>query len=557
MPLDTSTYSLALLRVDGRRWNELRRLHAQIRTQDAADGSSYLEMGHTKVMCVVTGPSEQQQRRGGQQAGRDMAAINVNVVVAGFSSVDRKKRGRNDKRIQEIETTIANALSSNLHTHLFPNSSISISLHVLSQDGSLLAALINATTLALIDAGIPMSDYIAACTAGSTSTYAAGDDNADPLLDLNNQEEQELPFLTVATHGDTDRVAVLVCESRVQVSRLEVAAGVDSNQVDLVVESKGLGESGGGVAVAGDGDERDSVAASVDVLGVKVGERLYSLLASFTRSEEKDTGVGLGSKTLLGELLQALDSRDRNNGGDRLSSGALGVVLLRLGVLGVILLALGALGIARSVDRVRLSGLGEELDHVLLGHLTIVDNMILALTGDKDKSRELLDAELLDSTRFLITDLAHRDYIEEVNGNASNERTGSSLLSKQNSLGLVTCKERVKILITHTSNVVVDLAHNSLLDSTGSSLALVILYDGLTRLLARADNLESGKALDTHGTAKLLVGVIVTVNGSNLSETIEVLSSFLVSRLQVLTVTTPRSVELDNLEDLDFAMILS
>ncbi|KAM0438547.1 hypothetical protein ACHAPT_001297 [Fusarium lateritium] len=247
MPLDTSTYSLALLRVDGRRWNELRRLNAQIRTQDAADGSSYLEMGHTKVMCVVTGPSEQQQQqRRGQTSQRDVAAINVNVVIAGFSSVDRKKRGRNDKRTQEIEVTIANALAANLHTHLFPHSTITISLHVLSQDGSLLAALLNATTLALIDAGIPMTDYIAACTAGSTSTYAAGDDSADPLLDLNNQEEQELPFLTVATLGGSDRVAVLVCESRVQVSRLEgmLVVGVDGCKqvkqfLDQVVKDKG------------------------------------------------------------------------------------------------------------------------------------------------------------------------------------------------------------------------------------------------------------------------------------------------------------------------------
>lgn len=104
MPLDTSTYGLALLRVDGRRWNELRRMHAQIRTQDAADGSSYLEMGHTKVMCVVTGPSEQQQQQqqrraatAGQASQRDGASINVSVAVAGFSTVDRKKRGRNDK----------------------------------------------------------------------------------------------------------------------------------------------------------------------------------------------------------------------------------------------------------------------------------------------------------------------------------------------------------------------------------------------------------------------------------------------------------------------------
>lgn len=150
------------------------------------------------------------------------------------------------RRVQEMEITIARALASNLHTHLFPHSSISISLHVLSQDGSLLAALLNATTLALVDAGIPMTDYIAACTAGSTSSFAAGDDSADPLLDLNNQEEQELPFLTVATLGDSDRVAVLTCESRIQVSRLEgmLVVGIDGCKqvhkfLDGVVKSKG------------------------------------------------------------------------------------------------------------------------------------------------------------------------------------------------------------------------------------------------------------------------------------------------------------------------------
>ena len=105
MPLDTSAYSLALLRVDGRRWNELRRVHAQIRTQAAADGSSYLEMGHTKVMCVVTGPSESgpgrrggigQVSAGGGGQSKD-AEVVVSIVVAGFSSVDRKRRARGDK----------------------------------------------------------------------------------------------------------------------------------------------------------------------------------------------------------------------------------------------------------------------------------------------------------------------------------------------------------------------------------------------------------------------------------------------------------------------------
>jgi exosome complex component RRP41 len=97
MPLDTSTYHLSLLRLDGRRWNELRRLHAQISTQASADGSSYLEMGNTKVICTVAGPAEVRGAQRREGAERDNAVVTVEVGVAGFSGVDRKKRGRGDK----------------------------------------------------------------------------------------------------------------------------------------------------------------------------------------------------------------------------------------------------------------------------------------------------------------------------------------------------------------------------------------------------------------------------------------------------------------------------
>jgi exosome complex component RRP41 len=146
-----------------------------------------------------------------------------------------------------MQATIANAFSETLFTHLYPHSTITLSLHVLSQDGSLLAALLNASTLALIDAGIPMRDYICACTAGSTSSYSSNDERADPLLDLNSLEEQELPFLTVGTVGDTDNVSVLVMETRVQIGRLEgmLAVGVDGCKqvreiLDQVVRKRGV-----------------------------------------------------------------------------------------------------------------------------------------------------------------------------------------------------------------------------------------------------------------------------------------------------------------------------
>ncbi len=59
-------------------------------------------------------------------------------------------------------------------------------------------------------------------------------------------EEQELPFLTVATLGGTDSVCVLVMETRVQVGRLEgmLAVGVDGCKqvrevLDGVVRERG------------------------------------------------------------------------------------------------------------------------------------------------------------------------------------------------------------------------------------------------------------------------------------------------------------------------------
>ena len=135
-----------------------------------------------------------------------------------------------------MQSTISSAFASTLFIHLYPHSTITLTLHVLSQDGSLLAACLNASTLALIDAGVPMTDYVIACTSGSLAPSVSSHDSsgrhngdADPLLDLNGQEEQELPFLTVGTVGAGENVVVCVMESRVQVGRLEsmLAVGVD------------------------------------------------------------------------------------------------------------------------------------------------------------------------------------------------------------------------------------------------------------------------------------------------------------------------------------------
>ncbi|KAI5799992.1 ribosomal protein S5 domain 2-type protein [Geopyxis carbonaria] len=214
------------LRVDGRRWNELRRFHAQLSTQPAAaDGSSYVEQGNTKVVCTVTGPAEPSMR---SKQLHDKATVSVEVTFAAFSGTDRKHRGRNDKRVQEMRTTLQRTFAQALLTHLHPRSEITISLHILSQDGSVLATCVNASTLALIDAGVPMTDYVVAVTVAASTTSTANaapglsyEEAADPLLDVNGIEELDLPSLTVATLGASENITLLQLESKVHLGMLE------------------------------------------------------------------------------------------------------------------------------------------------------------------------------------------------------------------------------------------------------------------------------------------------------------------------------------------------
>jgi exosome complex component RRP41 len=99
-------------------------------------------------------------------------------------------------------------------TQVFPRSQIDIFLQILQHDGGIVETCINAATLALVDAGIPMVDYVCACTAGCLGK--------DPVLDLNHAEESsESPKLTVAILPKTGRVNLLQMESRIHIDMFE------------------------------------------------------------------------------------------------------------------------------------------------------------------------------------------------------------------------------------------------------------------------------------------------------------------------------------------------
>lgn len=204
-------YSPEGLRIDGRRWNELRRFECRINTHpNSSDGSSYIEQGNTKIVCLVQGPMEPAMKSQSNSTG---ATIDINVNVANFSTFDRKKRNKNEKRIVELKTTLERTFEQSVMGNLYPRTIIRIDLHVLAQDGGLLAGLTNAITLALIDAGIAMYDYVSAI---NTGLY-----DQTPLLDLNSLEENDISTLTIGVIGKSEKLALLMLEDKMPVDRLE------------------------------------------------------------------------------------------------------------------------------------------------------------------------------------------------------------------------------------------------------------------------------------------------------------------------------------------------
>ncbi|KAI0648866.1 ribosomal protein S5 domain 2-type protein [Trametes meyenii] len=195
-------------RSDGRKQYELRDITINLSQQGTADGSALITHGLTQVMVSVFGPREAKMR---SQTLHDRAVLNVEMNVAPFSTGERRKRSRADRRILELAAAIESTFEPVVQTALYPRSQIDIYVQVLQQDGSLLPACINATTLALLSAGVPLLDFVCAVSGG---VHAAA-----PLLDLTTLEEADLPHVTVAVMPRTRAVTLVTMETRLHVDR--------------------------------------------------------------------------------------------------------------------------------------------------------------------------------------------------------------------------------------------------------------------------------------------------------------------------------------------------
>ncbi|QPG73670.1 hypothetical protein FOA43_000983 [Brettanomyces nanus] len=215
-------YSPEGIRIDGRRWNELRQFHCQTNTHpNASDGSSYVRQGNSEVICLVKGPMDTTYGSSSTKQLPDSPVLSISINHPAFATMERKKRPRNDKRLTELSIILKRCFLKTIVLHNFARSLIEVTVTVLSFDGGLLATCCNAITLALIDAGISLYDYVSAVTVGLYDQTA--------LLDLNSLEEIDLSFITIGVVGDSDKLNLILCEDRLPLDKLErlISLGIE------------------------------------------------------------------------------------------------------------------------------------------------------------------------------------------------------------------------------------------------------------------------------------------------------------------------------------------
>lgn len=165
------------LRLDGRKTDEIRDIEIQVGVLSRADGSCYLKMGNNKVIAAVYGPREVHPRH---QQNSTRAIVRYKYNMASFSVEDRKRPGP-DRRSIEVSKVSREAIEDMVFTEYFPKSAIDIFVEVLQADAGTRTAALNAASVALADAGIPMRGLISACAVGKV------DDTL--VLDLNKEED--------------------------------------------------------------------------------------------------------------------------------------------------------------------------------------------------------------------------------------------------------------------------------------------------------------------------------------------------------------------------------
>ena len=173
-------------RLDGRKPDEIRETEMKVGVIPNANGSAQVRFGDTIAIAGVYGPRPLFPKHLQES---DRAIIKCRYNMAPFSVEERIRPGPS-RRAVEISKVTRLALEPVLFLEEYPETVVDVYIEILQADGSTRVTGINAASLALADAGVPMKDLVVALSGGKV------DDTL--IIDLcgkeDNYSEADLPI---------------------------------------------------------------------------------------------------------------------------------------------------------------------------------------------------------------------------------------------------------------------------------------------------------------------------------------------------------------------------
>ena len=155
----------------------MRKMSAKVGVVPNADGSALFSFGDTVAIAAVYGPKKMHPQH---MQNPERGTLRYTYNMLSFSVTERIKPGPS-RRSMEISKISEWALEPVMMLGRFPNAVIDVHVHILQANASTRCAGINAASLALAHAGIPMKDIV--------SSVSIGKIDKQLVVDVSKEEE--------------------------------------------------------------------------------------------------------------------------------------------------------------------------------------------------------------------------------------------------------------------------------------------------------------------------------------------------------------------------------
>lgn len=218
----------AFKRPDGRKVDEMRKIEAKVGVVPNADGSAMFSFGDTIAIAAVYGPKKMHPMH---LQNPEKGTLRCTYNMISFSVNDRIRPGLS-RRSMEISKVTEWALEPVLLIRKYSNMVIDVHINILQANASTRCAGINAASLALAHAGIPMKDMVSSVSIGKLDKQLVVDVDKDEEDWEEGEGATDIPF-TLTHEGKITHVQL---DGKIDKKQLKEAAQLAKKACDEIYE---------------------------------------------------------------------------------------------------------------------------------------------------------------------------------------------------------------------------------------------------------------------------------------------------------------------------------